>query len=76
VDAHTLQQRLSDGWTIQTTRLSEGFDMDRLKEKLGEPGENWLLIGSISPDGKFRMYSQEHAFKPEADFRLLYFAPE
>ncbi len=76
VDARSLEQRLHDGWTIQTTRLSENFDLDQLKEKLGEPGEDWLLIGSVSPGGKLQMYSREHAFAPEADWRLLYFAHE
>ncbi len=76
VDAHTLHAQLSEGWTIQATRLSEAFNLDKLKEKLGEPGRDWLLIGSISPQGKFRMYSREHAFDPDTGGRLLYFAPE
>ncbi|RFF28982.1 MULTISPECIES: sodium:proton antiporter [unclassified Wenzhouxiangella] len=75
VDARSLDQRLDDGWTIQTTRLSERFELDQLKERLGEPGEDWLLIGSVSPDGKLQVYSSEHAFTAEADWRLLYFAP-
>lgn len=76
VDARTLHHRLTEGWTIRTKRLSESFDMETAREELGEPGEDWLLIGSISPEGKLRMYSREHAFSPDSDWLLLYFAPE
>jgi CPA1 family monovalent cation:H+ antiporter len=43
---------------------------------MGEPGEDWLLLGSISPDGKFRLYSREHPFTPDEDWLLIHFAPE
>lgn len=75
-DFYTLEQRLNDGWTVQTTRLSKGFDLDQLKNRLGELGKNWLLIGSVSPQGELRIYSHEQPFKPAAGWTLLYFAPE
>lgn len=76
IDAYSLHDRMNEGWVFQTTRLREKFTMEQLEEKLGEPGEDWLLIGSVSPDGKFRLYSSEHPFSPDSDWLLLYFAPE
>lgn len=75
VDAHSLEEKLQQDWTIQTTRLSKDFDMEQLEEKLGDPGDDWLLLGSVSPDGKLKLYSREHAFSPEEGWLLLYFAP-
>jgi CPA1 family monovalent cation:H+ antiporter len=76
IDAYSLHERMTDGWSIQTTRLGEGFSMEAFEEKMGEPGEDWLLLGSISPDGKFRLYSREHPFTPDEDWLLIHFAPE
>lgn len=76
VDAHTLQQRLDEGWAVQTSRLSQSFDMERLEQRLGQTGEDWILLGSVSNDGQFRLYSREHAFSPDEGWQLLYFAPQ
>ncbi len=73
-DFYTLQQRLGDGWTIQTTRLSKGFDLDRLTSRLDEPGHEWVLLGSVSPQGELQIYSHEQPFKSAAGWTLLYFA--
>jgi CPA1 family monovalent cation:H+ antiporter len=62
-DFYTLQQRLSDGWTVQTARLSKDFDLDRLKSRLGELGNDWLLLGSVSPQGELQIYSNEPALQ-------------
>lgn len=75
-DFHALQQRLSDGWTIQTTRLSKDFNLERLKGHLGELGKDWLLIGGVSPQGKLLLYSKEQPFNATTNWILLYFAPE
>jgi CPA1 family monovalent cation:H+ antiporter len=75
-DFYTLQQRLSDGWTVQTTPLRKDFDLDRLQDRLGELGNDWVLIGSVSPQGELQIYSKEQPFKPAEDWTLLYFAPE
>jgi CPA1 family monovalent cation:H+ antiporter len=75
-DYYTLEQRLSDGWTVQTTRLSKDFDLDRLKSRLGELGNDWLLLGSVSPQGELQVYSSEQPFKSAAGLTLLYFSPE
>ncbi|MDF1581310.1 MAG: sodium:proton antiporter [Desulfuromonadales bacterium] len=75
-DFYTLEQRLRDGWTVQTTRLSKDFDLDRLKNRLGELDKDWLLIGSVSPQGELQVYSSEQPFKSAAGWTLLYFSPE
>ena len=74
-DFETLHQRLIDGWKIQTSRLSESYDLEQMKKRLGEPLKEWLLLGAVTPEGAFRMYSGEQTFKPEAGWTVLYFAP-
>ena len=74
-DFYTLQQRLNDGWTIQSTRLSEDFNLDQLKSRLGESGVDWLLLGSLSPQGKLRICSSEQPFKFSTGWTLIYFCP-
>lgn len=74
-DASTLDDLLNQGWVIKTTRLSENFDLQSMEENLGKAGTDWLLIGRVSPDGKFRLYSREHSFTPQAGWLLVYFAP-
>jgi len=73
-DFYTLQQRLDDGWTVQSTRLSKDFDLEQFKSRLGEPGENWVLLGSLSPQGKLQIYANEQGVKTTAGWTLLYFA--
>jgi CPA1 family monovalent cation:H+ antiporter len=74
-DYYTLQQHLRDGWTLKSIRLSTDFDIERLKSRLGEPGKDWILIGSLSPQGALQIYSNEQGFKLTADWTLLYFSP-
>ena len=47
-----------------------------MRERLGEQGEHWVLIGGVNPDGLFQLFSEEQPFKPESGWKLLYFAPE
>lgn len=75
-DFCTLQQRLEDGWTVQFTRLSEDFDFNKLKSRLGEPGDDWLLLGGVSPQGTLLIYSNEQPFKMSTGWTLLYFSQE
>ena len=75
-DFETLHQRLDDGWTIQTTRLSEAYGLDQLTERLGESGQDWLLLAGVSPGGSLRLYSREQSFTPKAGWLLFYFAPD
>jgi CPA1 family monovalent cation:H+ antiporter len=75
-DFYTLQTRLNNGWKVQSTRLSKDFDLDRLTSRLGEIGDDWVLLGSLSPQGKLQIYSSEQRFKPSAGWTLLYFAAE
>ena len=70
-----LQQRCDAGWTIQTTRLTEKYGLDDLAERMGEPVEDWLLLGSVGPDRQLRLYSDEQVFTPGVGAIVLYFAP-
>jgi CPA1 family monovalent cation:H+ antiporter len=72
----SLQGRLAEGWTIQTTKLTANFGFAELKARLGEPGRDWQLLGGISPSRIFRLYSTEHRFKIEAGWTAICFAPE
>lgn len=74
-DYDWLHARLDDGWTLQRTRLSKAFSMDRLAELRGEPGKDWLLLGAVSAHGRPRLYSFELPFEPEAGWTVLLFAP-
>ncbi|ALS98141.1 cation:proton antiporter [Lacimicrobium alkaliphilum] len=71
-----LHQWLDDGWTMQTTKLSESFDFEKLKERLGEPGSEWLLVGGLSPQGKLWLQTAERSIKLNPGTTLLYFAPK
>ncbi|QKK02349.1 MAG: sodium:proton antiporter [Pseudomonadota bacterium] len=75
-DLQRLRQRLDEDWSIQATRLSDSFDRKMLEERLGEPGENWILLGGITPEGRLRLSSPEHSFSPDAGWLLIYFAPD
>lgn len=72
----TLHQQLSDGWTVQVTHLSATFGWAELKNRLGEPGKAWQLLGGVEPDGTFRLYSKEQRFKLEPGWKAIYFAPQ
>ena len=71
-----LQQKLDEGWIIQTTKLSDSFGLDQLKSQMGTLSQDWLLLGSVSASGGLRLFSTEQSFSPEAGWTLLYFGPE
>ncbi|NKI34961.1 sodium:proton antiporter [Wenzhouxiangella sp. XN79A] len=72
----TLVDRLDAGWTIQTTRLTDEYGLDDFVDRMGEPVDDWLLLGALGPDGQLRLYSDEQAFEPSAGWTVLYFAPD
>lgn len=74
-DFEILQQRLDEGWTIQTTQIGENYDLGLIKERLGEPGRDWMLLGAVSPEGELVICSSEQVFTPERGWTILYFAP-
>ena len=74
-DFEVLHKHLDDGWIVQSTRLSENYDLEQFKKRLGEPNREWLLLGAVTPDGEFRLYSEEQSFELEAGWNVLYFAP-
>lgn len=67
--------RLAEGWQVQATKLTKTHGWPELSARLGEPGQDWLLLGGIGPTGSFRLYSKEQKFRLEAGWTALYFAP-
>ena len=70
-----LHQWLHSGWTFQTRKLSEASNFQQLHASLGKAGEDWQLMGGVSPRGSFWLATSEQNYRPEADWTLLYFAP-
>jgi NhaP-type Na+/H+ or K+/H+ antiporter len=75
-DFETLYQRLDDGWTVQTTQLSDSHDFARFEQRMGILGRDWLLLAGVTPKGVFRLYSGQQPFAPETGWTLIYFAAE
>lgn len=73
-DFKTLHQDLERGWEIRTTKLSNDFTYKDFKKQRGIPNEDWLLLGSVSPKGRFRLYTLERKFFFSANWTLIYFA--
>ncbi|MEO8281554.1 MAG: sodium:proton antiporter [Ideonella sp.] len=71
-----LHQRLTEGWKVQTTKLSKSYGWSEFSSRQGELGTAWLLLGGVSASGMLRLYSSEQRFKLEAGWTAIYFAPE
>ena len=69
------EQWLSSGWTFQTRKLSGAQDYQQLQASLGTAGEDWQLMGGVSPRGSFWLATSEQNFRPDADWIMMYFAP-
>jgi NhaP-type Na+/H+ or K+/H+ antiporter len=73
---HTLNARLQEGWTVQTTNLTKNYGWAEFSERMsGKVGEGWWLIGGVKPASLFRIYSSEQSFKVEAGWTVICFAP-
>lgn len=70
----TLYQRIDEGWTVQTVRLTETRVFAQAEQRLGIRSRDWFLLAAITPKGVFRLYSIEQPFKPDAGWTLLVFA--
>ena len=75
-DFETLNQRLDEGWKVQTSVLSKTYTFENMRQRLGEPGVDWLLVAAVTPDGTFRLYSSEQPFTAEPGWKVLYFAAD
>lgn len=70
-----LHQWLHSGWKLQTSKLTRAFDYATLQTELGTEGQDWQMVGGVSPRGSFWLSSSEKSFRPEPGWTLLYFAP-
>jgi CPA1 family monovalent cation:H+ antiporter len=73
----TLLSRMDDGWSIQTTRMSDEYTLEDLRERLAASTEGGgLLLGALGPEGQLRLHSREEDLEATAGWTVLYFAPE
>lgn len=65
-DFYVLHGRVRSDWEVWVTSVTEQQDASALAARLGEPSEDWMLLGGISPAGAFRLHSVTHpvALKP------------
>lgn len=70
-----LEQCLRDGWAIGSRKLTATHGWDAFAQGRGERGEDWFLLGAVTPDGLLRLYSKEQSFKLDAGWTALYLAP-
>lgn len=70
---HELLARLDRGWSFRHSTLSDGFDRQSLEERLGELGEDWVLVAELSPAGKLHVHSEEREFSAAKGWTLIYF---
>ncbi|GIG55036.1 cation:proton antiporter [Demequina activiva] len=75
-DYFELNERVEHGWSIHTTRITPGFGWEAWQERQRERGVEWMLVGEVTAEGTFRLYSHEQTFTPETGSTLVYFAPD
>ncbi|WP_061963325.1 cation:proton antiporter [Demequina aurantiaca] len=75
-DSAILQERMDDGWSIHTTKITKDYAWADARARLeaDTDGDGWMLVAGCSADGTFRLESLEHPLKPEAGWRVFYFA--
>ncbi|MBU1189375.1 MAG: sodium:proton antiporter [Gammaproteobacteria bacterium] len=66
-----LNALLAEGWTIQTTRISENYNLEQLERDAG----TIMLLGVITDKGKLRLQSPEQPLAITPGNKVLYFAP-
>lgn len=74
-DWFALDERMTAGWAIHTTKLTEGFGWKAWQDRQSERGVEWMLVGEVDHLGALRLYSHDQDFTPETGATLLYFAP-
>jgi len=65
-----LNALLADGWTIQITRITENYNLEKLERDAGD----MLLLGVITDQGKIRLQSPEQPLAITPGNKVLYFA--
>lgn len=74
-DFYVLHGRVKDGWTVWITSITEEHTADDLAARLGMEGEDWMLLGAITPAGQLRLHSRTHAVTLKPGWRAIVFAP-
>ena len=67
-----LNASLADGWRIQTTRITEAYNLEQLERDSGD----MILLGVIIESGIIRLQSPEQPLAITPGNRVLYFAPD
>ena len=75
-DWFALDERVAAGWSIHTTKITSGFGWEAWRERQGERGVEWMLVGEVDHEGAFRLYSHAQEFVPEPGATIFYFAPD
>lgn len=71
-----LNERVERGWSIHTTKITAGFRWEAWQRRQQERGVEWMLVGEVTADGSFRLFSKDQAFTPSPGSTVLYFAPD
>jgi len=67
---------LDKNWSFQHSTLSEDFDRESLERKLGKLGDDWLIVGELSPSGQLHLQSEERETTADKGWTMIYFAPD
>lgn len=70
-----LAQRLDDGWTVRTTKITKDHPFDKLAERMGERGTDWILLAGVSGTGAVRLHAPDHPYIPGDGWTAVYLAP-
>ncbi|WP_062077129.1 cation:proton antiporter [Demequina globuliformis] len=75
-DYFELNDAIAAGWSIHTTKLTGDFGWDAWRSRQDERSVEWVLVGDVSSEHGFRLFSTDQAFTPMAGSTIVYFAPD
>ncbi|WP_084106480.1 sodium:proton antiporter [Demequina sp. NBRC 110056] len=75
-DYDELNARIEQGWSIHTTKLTKDFGWQQWRVRQRDRGVEWMLVGELTAQGEFRLYSDEQRFIPDTGATVIYFAPD
>ncbi len=74
-DFYVLHGRVRDDWQVWITSITDEHAPEDLAARLGTEGEEWMLLGAITPAGQFRLHSRTHAVTLKSGWDAIVFAP-